>query len=66
MGARGLLAGTVDLDGERVDVVTEGEFIDRGARVRVVEVEGNRVVVELVESDEAETTETRKKKPRWA
>lgn len=59
-------SGTVDLDGERVDVVTEGEFIDRGARVRVVEVEGNRVVVELVESDEAETTETRKKKPRWA
>ncbi len=59
-------SGTLDLDGERVDVVTEGEFIERGARVRVVEVEGNRVVVELVESDEPETAEPRKKKPRWA
>ncbi|NLO90089.1 MAG: nodulation protein NfeD [Clostridia bacterium] len=38
-------AGTVLIDGKRVDVVTEGGYIDKGASVEVVEVEGNRVVV---------------------
>ncbi|RKY01524.1 nodulation efficiency protein NfeD, partial [Candidatus Poribacteria bacterium] len=34
------------IDGRRVDVVAEGEFIERGRRVEVVKVEGNRVVSE--------------------
>lgn len=38
-------AGMARLDGRRVDVVTRGEWIESGARVRVVEVQGNRVVV---------------------
>lgn len=42
-------AGKVTLGKEIIDVVAQGEFIDRGARVKVVEVEGNRVVVEKVE-----------------
>lgn len=42
-------AGVVDIDGRRVDVVTEGGMIGSGARVRVVEVEGNRVVVRKVD-----------------
>jgi membrane-bound serine protease (ClpP class) len=37
--------GTIYVDGRRVDVVTRGEPIEAGARVRVIEVEGNRVVV---------------------
>ncbi|GAB4159034.1 MAG: hypothetical protein Fur0037_26370 [Planctomycetota bacterium] len=45
-------AGAVDLDGERLDVVTQGEFLDAGARVRVIEVAGNRIVVEAVEDPE--------------
>ena len=44
-------AGGADLAGERYDVVTQGEFIDRGTAVRVVEVEGFRVVVEAVEAE---------------
>jgi membrane-bound serine protease (ClpP class) len=41
--------GVARLAGERVDVVSEGPLIARGARVQVVEVEGSRVVVrELV------------------
>jgi membrane-bound ClpP family serine protease len=32
-------------DDERVDVVSEGERIDAGARIRIVAVHGNRVVV---------------------
>lgn len=38
-------AGTIQIEGRRVDVVTRGEPIEAGARVRVLEVEGNRVVV---------------------
>ena len=37
--------GTALLDGRRVDVLTRGEPIEAGSRVRVVEIEGNRVVV---------------------
>lgn len=42
-------AGMARLDGRRVDVVTRGEWIESGARVRVVEVQGNRVVVARLE-----------------
>lgn len=38
-------AGIARLAGRRVDVVTRGELVDEGARVRVIEVRGNRVVV---------------------
>lgn len=37
--------GTMELDADRVDVVTEGEFLEAGQRVRVLYVRGNRVVV---------------------
>jgi membrane-bound serine protease (ClpP class) len=37
--------GVARIAGERVDVVSEGPLIARGARVQVVEVEGSRVVV---------------------
>ncbi|MFH0795284.1 MAG: NfeD family protein [bacterium] len=39
-------AGIANIDGKRVDVVTEGNFIPRGATIRVFEVSGNRVVVQ--------------------
>jgi membrane-bound serine protease (ClpP class) len=42
-------AGIARLEGRRVDVVTRGEWITSGSRVRVVEVQGNRVVVARVE-----------------
>lgn len=41
--------GYADIDGRRVDVISMGEMIDCKTTVRVVEVEGNRVVVEEVE-----------------
>ncbi|MDD4169064.1 MAG: NfeD family protein [Desulfotomaculaceae bacterium] len=44
-------AGSVEVNGHRLDVITEGEFISPGARVRVIKVEGTRVVVkEIAES----------------
>ncbi|WP_052342834.1 NfeD family protein [Bacillus sp. EB01] len=38
-------SGTAVFNNERVDVVTEGSFIAKGATVKVIEVEGPRVVV---------------------
>lgn len=40
-------AGTIEVDGRRVDAVSDGAFIQEGALVQVTEVHGNRVVVEL-------------------
>lgn len=41
-------SGAAVFNGKRVDVVTEEGLIDRGASVRVIEVEGARVVVREV------------------
>jgi membrane-bound serine protease (ClpP class) len=41
-------SGTVEIDGRRLSVVTRGEMIAAGKAVRVIEVEGNRIVVEAV------------------
>ena len=45
-------AGCADLDGVRLDVVTRGEFIEKDVPVTVVEVEGNRIVVEPAKQPE--------------
>ena len=37
--------GLMELDGDRINVVTEGEFLEAGQAVRVLFVRGNRVVV---------------------
>lgn len=44
-------SGTVEIDGRRVSVVSDGQLLDKGRRVRVVLVEGSRVVVEAVEGE---------------
>lgn len=38
-------AGIAEIDGERVDVVSDGEFIDPGVDITVARVDGNRIVV---------------------
>jgi membrane-bound serine protease (ClpP class) len=38
-------AGIADIDGQRVDVVSDGGFIDAGEPIRVERVDGNRIVV---------------------
>jgi len=60
-------SGTMDVDGDRYDVVTGGEFVERGRSVRVVEIRGNRIIVEPVTAGESEPKDVKKKKkPRWA
>jgi membrane-bound serine protease (ClpP class) len=50
-------AGSVIIDGRRVSAVANGSYIDKGERVRVIEVRGNRVVVEPVEPMAAPSNE---------
>ncbi|OPX25647.1 MAG: hypothetical protein B1H02_00975 [Candidatus Latescibacteria bacterium 4484_107] len=38
-------SGTAIIEGKRINVVTEGGFVERNAKIVVEEVEGNRVVV---------------------
>jgi membrane-bound serine protease (ClpP class) len=42
-------AGVALVDGQRVDVLTQGEFIPEGSPIRVTRVEGARVFVEPIE-----------------
>jgi len=39
-------AGIADFEGHRIDVVSDGEFIDAGEPIRVTHVDGNRIVVQ--------------------
>lgn len=38
-------SGVATIDGQRVDVVTEGGLIERGVAIKVVAIEGSRIVV---------------------
>ncbi len=41
-------AGTVTIDGEPVDVVADGSFVKQGASVKVINVDGSRVLVRQI------------------
>lgn len=51
VGDRGIVttslrpSGKAEIDGEIHDVIAEGEFMEKGAKVAVLEIKGNRVVV---------------------
>ncbi len=47
-------SGTAEIEGERVDVVSEGGYVSRGARVRVVNIEGSRVIVREIKEEKEE------------
>lgn len=40
--------GMIDIDGAQLDVVSEGQFIEPGSRVKVVSTNGSRIVVKRV------------------
>lgn len=47
-------SGTIKLDDERIDAVSEGRFIDNGKDVKIIKVEGSRIVVRELEKQEEE------------
>lgn len=46
-------SGTIEVDGAPIDVITDGEYVERGSRVRVLVVRGSRVQVESVPAQPA-------------
>jgi membrane-bound serine protease (ClpP class) len=47
-------AGIAQIDGERIDVVSEGGFVAAGEPIEVVRVDGNRIVVKPIATDRKE------------
>jgi membrane-bound serine protease (ClpP class) len=47
-------SGIAQFDGERVDVVSEGDFIAVGEPIEVVRVDGNRIVVRRISTAQKE------------
>lgn len=41
-------AGSGEFDGQRLDVVTDGIFIEKGTKIKIIRTEGRRIVVEPV------------------
>lgn len=41
-------SGAVEVGGQKIDVVTEGEFIEPGSRVKIIKVEGRKIVVRKI------------------
>ena len=44
-------AGTAEFRGKRIDVITEGDYIDKNKEVKVIRVKGSRVVVKKIEEE---------------
>lgn len=44
-------SGIAKIDGERVDVMTDGEFVEKGVKVKVTKTRQNTIIVAPVESD---------------
>jgi len=42
--------GYAEINGQRIDVITQGEMIDCNKAIKVIEIEGNRVVVAEIEN----------------
>ncbi len=39
-------SGAIEIDDQSIDVISDGQYIEIGTRVRIIDVSGNRVVVE--------------------
>lgn len=46
-------AGIAEFSGQRVDVITSGDFLEKGTRVRVVRIDGTKIVVVPVKEEGA-------------
>ena len=42
-------AGSIKVGDERIDVVSEGDFVDAGVKVRVIGIDGTRIIVRTIE-----------------
>ena len=47
-----LPAGKAKIDGKLFDVISDGQLIERGVQIEVIEVMGNRILVQVLEQNE--------------
>lgn len=52
-------AGTIVIGDERIDVVSEGEFIQKSVKVKVIKVEGARIVVREISANQTNEEDNR-------
>jgi len=45
-------SGKADIDGERYDVVTQGDFVPKGSKIRVATIKGTKIKVVRIDTDE--------------
>jgi len=43
-------AGTVIINDQRYDAVTQGEYIEKGNKIKVIEIEGSKIVVKILDA----------------
>lgn len=41
-------AGTIEIEGKRYDAISLGEFIEKGEKIKVIKVEGGKIIVEKI------------------
>jgi Membrane-bound serine protease (ClpP class) len=41
-------SGTADFNGVKLDVISEGDFIQKDSHVKIIKIEGHRIVVKLI------------------
>lgn len=43
-------SGIVEVDGKKLNVITKGEYIESNTKIKIISVEGNKIVVEAVDA----------------
>jgi membrane-bound serine protease (ClpP class) len=41
-------AGTAEIEGNKIDVIAESEFLEKGIKIKVIKVDGIKVVVRQI------------------
>ncbi len=42
-------SGSIEIDGRKLDAVSEGDFIERDEQIKVIKVEGSRIIVKKID-----------------
>ncbi len=42
-------SGMVEVNGEKLNAITRGEYVDSNTKIKIISVEGNKIVVEAVD-----------------
>jgi len=42
-------SGIIEVNGKKLNALTQGEYIDSNTKIKIISVEGNKIVVEAVD-----------------